>query len=168
MLACLILPVVSTLGWLNYKKFKVRKKVKREIIAGISRDKLVLLGFLSSETKTKLRWEHSKEFEFDNQMYDIVETNQVKDSVYYWCWLDNDETQLNKHLKTVAEKTFNTNPQKKEKQNQLIVFFKGLYCEKFTSPNLSLYSNSHDYFRRKGASLYFIYKRPPVPPPKFV
>ena len=58
------------------------------MIAGIDKSELVLFKFSKEETTTKLNWKHAKEFEFNQQMYDVVEKQVSKDSIHYWCWWD--------------------------------------------------------------------------------
>lgn len=55
-----------------------------------------------------------EEFEFNNQMYDIVDKVISKDSVQYWCWWDFKETKLNKQLDELLVGVFNMilNPKK--------------------------------------------------------
>ncbi|MFH1049421.1 MAG: hypothetical protein V1779_00660 [bacterium] len=47
--------------------------MKWNMIAGLDKDELVLLKFTEEELVLKLRWEHSKEFEYHYQMNDIVD-----------------------------------------------------------------------------------------------
>ncbi len=45
--------------------------VKTRILAGVGKNQMVRLSFTALATKTQLRWEHSKEFEYKGEMYDI-------------------------------------------------------------------------------------------------
>lgn len=99
LLCCVFVdPVIASFTWLYYQKAIIKREVKRQIIAGIDEDDLVLLKFSKEEAKTKLRWEHSKEFEYNRQMYDVVKTMTLGGMVYYWCWLDHEETKLNRRF----------------------------------------------------------------------
>jgi hypothetical protein len=99
-------PFVGPIPWLQIKKAMVRKDVSDSIIHGIENDRLVVLRFLIEETETLLRWEHSGEFEYNSQMYDVIETWTVGDTVYYRCWWDREETKLNDRLRELAERVF--------------------------------------------------------------
>lgn len=66
------------------------------IISKIDLKDLVLLKFTFNETQSLLKWEHSKEFEFNGIMYDIIRSESKNDSIFYWCWEDREETELNK------------------------------------------------------------------------
>jgi hypothetical protein len=144
---------------------KLRKEIKRQIIAGIDKNELVCLKFSKSEIHTKLRWEHAKEFEFSGEMYDIVESATIGDSVKYWCWLDYKETLLNKELKILVAENFGKSPQNKERQNRIDTFSKSLCAFQLSAykamPQKGVRFNLF-YFTGYSS----IHITPPVPPPK--
>ncbi len=125
----LIVPAIATYSWLQQKKRAVKKEVKQEMIAGIDKSELVFFKFSKVELNSKLRWEHHKEFEYNHQMYDVVTRITEKDSVLLWCWWDSKETKLNIQLQQLLEVAFNNDSTTKEKQNQIIIFYKGLYYQ---------------------------------------
>ena len=45
----IIAPVIGTYSWLQYKKATVKKEVKKQLIAGKTKDELVLLIFTEEE-----------------------------------------------------------------------------------------------------------------------
>lgn len=165
LLFCLATPIVITFTFLHYHKKQVRKEVKHRIIAGIDKVELVLLKFTEAKTKSELRWEHSKEFEYKGEMYDVVERKIEGDTIYYWCWRDHEETKLNKQLDGLLAKVLGNNPQREEKKSQLADFFKKLFHENpanqlEVSPK---YKIKRFYYSEDFAS---IYHAPPVPPPR--
>ncbi len=97
------------------------------MIAGIDKNELVHLKFTRVETETLLNWHHSKEFEYLGQMYDIVETKELGDSIYYWCWWDKAETALNRQLEQLAEAANGNNPKNTQQQQRLLDFQKTLF-----------------------------------------
>jgi len=116
--------------WLNLQKKQVKREVKWEIIEGIDRSELVLIQLSKSEVEEKLEWEHSKEFEFEGEMYDVVEFEVTPDSIKYWCWWDHEETALNKNLADVVNNLLGNHPDRKEKEQKLISFYQSLFSEK--------------------------------------
>ena len=126
LLASLFLPVLGMFGWLHYQKRVVRKEIKHRIIEGIDREELVLLSF-TTKTAANLRWEHAREFEYQGEMYDVVETVVEGDTTHYWCWPDKEESKLNRHLATLTQQAMNQLPQRQDQQGQLLAFFKSLY-----------------------------------------
>ena len=125
----LIAPAVVTYTWIQQRKRAVKKEVKWKMIAGIDKKELVLLKFSKKETTSKLRWKHSKEFEFNNQMYDIVDKITTKDSIKYWCWWDFEETKLNKQLDNLLVGVYQHDSKSKEKQDLVYKFYKSIYFQ---------------------------------------
>lgn len=144
----LIAPAVVTYTWIQQRKRAVKKEVKWKMIAGIDKSELVLLKFSKEETTTKLNWKHAKEFEFNYQMYDVVDKITTKDSVKYWCWWDFEETKLNQKLSKLLVNVYQNDIPTMEKQSQIIQFYKSLFFEQVVAwiPFLSIrsfYNNSN-------------------------
>jgi hypothetical protein len=97
------------------------------MIDGIDKDKLVLLSFLSDEVNLHVEWEHSKEFKYKNEMYDIVYTQIEGDSIHYWCWWDHEETILNQSLDELVSLFLGTDHSRKNSQLRLLDFYKSLF-----------------------------------------
>ena len=51
------------------------------MIAGIDKKELVFFEFSHTENQQKLKWKHSKEFEFNGEMYDVVKKITSTDSI---------------------------------------------------------------------------------------
>lgn len=137
------------------------------MIAGIAEEALVLLKFSEPDSKTLLRWEHAREFEFQGQMYDVVKTETRGDTIYYRCWLDQKESELNQQLKHLVARTFDKDLTKQENQKRLIHFYKSLYC--VLPQVLPLAVLMTDAKQKIYPPLFFWRSRsipPGVPPPK--
>ena len=168
LLLCLIVPFTGTISWLNYQKKKVRKQIKHEIIAGIDKGELVQLTFTIEETNSQLKWKHSKEFEFNHQMYDIVEADTSGNIINYWCWWDHQETKLNKQLNKLLAQFLGNDTKNKETKTRLANFYQSLFHSKYnpwealkTVNNNKLYTQYlFDY-----TSLHFA---PTTPPPNLI
>lgn len=138
------------------------------MIAGIDKSELVILKFSNAETQSKLKWKHAKEFEFNNQMYDIVDKEISKDSVQYWCWWDYKETKLNKQLNELLVGVFQHDSKSKEKQDLLFKFYKSVYFQPvFSWLPLNYYCvlNTCDTYINDYQGL-FVFSE--VPPPNFL
>ena len=123
----LVSPVGVTYSWFQYRKSAVRHEIKCRMIKGMDRNELILIKLSEEESRQKLRWEHSGEFEYNRQMYDVVETDIKGDTLYYWCWWDHKETRLNRKLTEMVAHAFHKDPRRKEKQERLNTYFKSLY-----------------------------------------
>jgi len=167
LLSCLLLdPIDSTFKWLHYRKALVKKEVQRQIDDGMDKSKLVVIKCSKEETRTKLRWEHSREFEYKNKMYDIVEIKTVGDIIYYYCWYDHKETMLNRQLEELAGQVLGNDPSVVREPVLPGSSLKSLYC---------LFSSDHDMplpelLNKQSGLFSYLYSQiilqPPTPPPQ--
>ena len=165
LLLCMTAPFFGTFTWLSYEKNQVRRTLKKQLIAGIEKDELVLLKFTPEES-SKLRWEHDKEFEYNHQMYDVVAKEVIDGVIHYWCWWDHEETQLNKKLQNLLATALGGDMARKEKKDNTLRFYSSLYYSPLNT--LSFQSIVKDIENNwvyiTPASLYAL--SPPNPPPK--
>lgn len=161
----LITPFIIGLWTYDVQLRKLKKSVKKIITENIDRNLLVRLSFNKDEI-TKLRWEHTKEFEYKSEMYDIVHKEIKSDSIIYWCWQDNDETNLEKSLNVLISKAIgddhNSNPTKET--------IKQLIKKTFINQSELLYSNNiiemNNYFNISTSIFRSITLEISSPPPE--
>lgn len=161
----MVAPLTTTYIWIKNQKATVRRELKWKIIKGFEKEDLTLLKFTESEEQEQLEWEHSEEFEYNNEMYDIIEKEINGDTTYYWCWRDNKETQLNKQLDELLVNGLVTDNHNNDTQKRLSNIFKSLYYyETRVTPSTLMQSaleNSHYSFSNNS-----FLSSPPVPPPE--
>jgi hypothetical protein len=110
-------PAVLAFCWLRVQKSLVKQEVAWLLQKGVERELLVLLEFSREEAAAQLRWEHKGEFEYRGQMYDVVERASAGDTLQFWCWHDEKETELNEQLTGLLFRS--ASPQhRREKQEQ--------------------------------------------------
>lgn len=163
LITSLILPFVGTVTWLNHHKKMVRRQVKHQIIAGIDKSELVLLSFTKEEAE-ELNWKHSKEFEYNGSMYDIVEAD-TSNNIDYWCWWDYKETKLNKQLYKLLADYLGSDTKNKETKTRFANFYNSLFCSDINlweSINIELQNDSTFTYSFTYTSLHI---NPPTPPP---
>jgi hypothetical protein len=119
--------------WLKHELKVTKREVKRQIIAGLDGSELMNFKFSKSDAGICLKWKHSKEFEFNAEMYDVVKSIVKGDTIIYTCWWDNKETKLNKQLAHLIGNIIGNNPQNKENQKRLVSFYQKLFHE--NTPN---------------------------------
>jgi len=119
------LPFWGQYFFLKIEKKKIKNEIRLFLASGPDADELVYLAFSIKESKERLRWEHSKEFEFAGEMYDIIKRTDKADSVFFVCWLDKKETELNHKLNNLVNGELNK--RNKDKSNLLTIFFSGLF-----------------------------------------
>lgn len=90
----LLFPELGLRAVYSVQKAHVRHEVRSDIKARASDAELVDFVVHVKDTLNGFRWKHSKEFSFQNTMYDVVHRNVHNDSVYYQCWMDTKETVL--------------------------------------------------------------------------
>jgi len=138
------------------------------MIAGIDKSELVLLKFSKKEALQKLEWEHSREFEYNHEMYDVVDSKVFGDSIVFWCWWDHEETKLNRQLKSLVALTLGNDVQNKKSQVSLIVHLSTLYYSDinnrdFISPDIKSELFFPYLFNKSSLEI-----PPPDPPPRTV
>jgi hypothetical protein len=119
--------LVVTFTFLHYQKAQLRRSIKHELMEGIDKEELVLIKVPTEARETLLQWEHAKEFEYRGEMYDVVRSEALGDTTYYWCWWDNEETALNQRLTELLSGAFDDDNQHQQQQKRLLHFLKSLY-----------------------------------------
>lgn len=138
------------------------------MIAGVDKDELVLFKFTDAEKENDLRWEHSKEFEYKNEMYDIVETEFKGDTTYYWCWWDYEETKLNKQLDGLLAFAYKKDTRTNNNQKVLQAFYKSLYFSDSKLAGLFYLERTNLIYPSQTDCFESHITAPPVPPPELV
>ena len=131
----------------------------------VDKSQLVRLSFTKTYAESGLRWEHSKEFEWLGEMYDVVSTESKDDSVTYWCWWDKEETALNKQLTDLVANSLGKNKERRRHQEQLVDLLKAAYLPITHSlfSQDSLISDVRHFEQKSCLSVVSI--APPFPPP---
>lgn len=104
--------------WLRYERKLVRREVKAALLTGMDQKDLVLLAFTEAEENTYLQWEHSGEFVFHSQKYDVVSRKKVGERMQYWCWKDAEESAIDQKITELTRQAWGNNP-KKDKQHKI-------------------------------------------------
>ena len=139
--------------------YKIRK--------AIPQDEQLLWKFSIEDARLKLDWEHSREFEYKGEMYDVIRAETKGDSIWYWCYWDRKETKLRKELNVLLVNLMGPGQQNKNEGRQLNDFFKSLIL-----PVSSIKQNlaeGHDHQHSMipyNFSLHAFDRIPPVPPPE--
>jgi len=160
-------PVAGTFLILQFQKKQIRREVKWKMIAEINKEELVLIKLSNTQIQTEVEWEHSKEFEYKGEMYDIVETVVKGDSTFYWCWWDYEETKLNKQLDGLLAFAYSKDHKNKNNQNRLLTFYKSLYISNLITIDSPFFSEIEQQFTSYTKLFFSLSHSPAVPPPKF-
>lgn len=159
----LVLPFWVYFSILKFEIRQVKEKVEKEIMVQMEEDDLQMLAFTRKEAEQDLYWEHSKEFEYKGEMYDVVEKKITTDSVYYWCWKDEEETVLKKKLHTLLWDRLSNDQKHQQKKSELYQILDSFFFDQISWTSTVYYSDMiHQYFY---LNLYFKFQDPPKAPP---
>ena len=165
LLICIVAPVLALYVWTQQQKHEVRREVKWRMAANLDKDEMVLLKFTDEDGDSQLRWKHSKEFEFEGSMFDIVQKEQHGDTTYYWCWWDKEETQLNQRLDELAALAFGKDPKQKENKEKVNSFYKHWFHS--LSPwTDTTFCRTIPLYSTRSENCISLHAPPPVPPPQ--
>ncbi len=149
---------------LQYQKRQVKKEIKERIISGIDKNDLVFLKLSKKESESELLWEHSGEFEYNGEMYDIVHAEETGDTFFYWCWWDHKETKLNKQLDNLVTQAMGDNIGIQANAKCIATFLFSLFTLKTDA--WDAFTESRYAPRTPANSFYSSIKiSPPIPPP---
>ncbi|WP_157494000.1 hypothetical protein [Fulvivirga imtechensis] len=166
LIGMLSLPLIGTYSWLRYQKHMVRREVKQRIIRGIDPSELVRLTFTIEESKTALYWEHSGEFEYNGQMYDVVDADTVGNTVTFLCWWDHAETELNIKLDELTRIALDSNKDHQQQKKNLIENIELKYLRSQFTSKLSATFIVVEYHMHYNWSYFSISLQPSIPPPR--
>lgn len=161
----LLLPAAVTIVTYQYQKKKIKKQVKSSIIEGLPIQDLIAFEFTANQLKN-LKWKHSKEFEYNGKMYDIVIKQEEENITKLWCWPDEEETQLNLALKNQVINLLAGQTQQSNQTQIFSNFIKSFFLNEFDFKVLPVFS-----WMNKPKSQYFfaivsVFVFIEIPPPK--
>ena len=100
--------------------------IKLEVLLELGKKDKSLLNFIQLskvEAETELEWEHPWEFKYKDFKYDVLEKSESKDSVFYSCWKDVEETKVDNQIASLI----NSNPHQKENNKKIEEYLSKLY-----------------------------------------
>jgi len=147
--------------------FHLKKVFKKEAFEKIdnflNHDELITLGFKTSELNEKVRFEHSREFKYNDEMYDIFSTEERNDSIFYRCICDKNETHLEKSFSVF----FKTETGQKSNHPYVLnilrnIIFAGLIPE----TKINLFNSASDFAFDFYAFTIVVFLEKEKPPPR--
>ncbi len=128
LLAAFLLPSLLTLGSLELRRAQVKEAVAATIRKGLPPAEVVRLSFSVASARQELDWEHSREFAYHGQMYDIIAVDWEGDSVHYTCYWDHAESLIKNELKQFWMGIFQSDPLQQAASARWFCYFTQLYC----------------------------------------
>ena len=165
-MCCLIVPFAGTWQFLALRLQWEKKDVTSKISKGILEEQ-VLWKFTDDEAAKELSWEHSSEFKYKGEMYDIICQERIGDTTWYWCHWDRKETKIRKDMQDVLSYALGHSPQQKKNNERIGDFFKTLFLHH--SPRLRTQEIKGIYAmhpERNALHVLTYAPSPPFPPPE--
>ncbi len=164
----LLTPFMIFTWFVSIEKQRIKKDVKEKIVSGLDKNELSLIALSVKEAEYKLRWEHSREFEYNGTMYDIVEKKESADSLFFWCWEDHEETSLNRKLSSMVNREIGSDKSLQSRYLAFSGFFSSLFSP-VEKPKVDLnLSGEENYFSCYKINYLSLRKAPEPPPPKYI
>ncbi|WP_417589158.1 hypothetical protein [Owenweeksia hongkongensis] len=147
----------------------VRHEMKQRIKAGVPEADLVLLKIAKSEEENSdvFEREHSREFRYYGQMYDVMRLEDKGDTTYYTCIHDVKESKLFERLDRMVLDQLSENEDQKKHREMMLGFFTKVYLPNYI-PEIEHFNAQvksdfvyHDFFSEK-------HTLDPSEPPRFV
>lgn len=167
--ACMILLIISH-GIIQFGLFEViqmnhKTVINKQLNEGVPRSQQVTFKFEKNEYHEKLSkidWKDKDEFRLDGSMYDIISTEETADSVYIYCILDSNESDLY----TILDKLIEDDSENSDHENGLNNYFSHFYSYTENQNSIKSFYSDNLYFEFTSAGL--IYSEIPVatPPPQ--
>lgn len=168
LLGCFLVPVVATYLWLNQERRSVKREVKQEVFSQIDLEDCAQFEF-TLEQEQQLDWEHSAEFSYKGQKYDVILKKKTHNgTTIYYCWKDVKESAIDRKIATLVNNALGGNPEKDKQHKSVTQLFKDLPEEKLvlrTEPMLPVIKqigwNYKQFLRDYNVSVS-------EPPPEFI
>ena len=163
---CLALPFVGSYAWLKSRIALAKDGAKIKISKYVPKDDQVIWKFTTADAETKLDWEHSREFEYKGQMYDVIRSEMRGDTMWYWCYWDRKESDIKKQINELAVYLMGPGQDSRHTGRFITDFFGTLFFPvQQQENNFVLDIQSSRCLTPYTFPLSLYYAAPPAPPP---
>lgn len=165
LLIVLLCPSALAYLFFAWQKHQVKEAVKAQLLAGIDASELTELKFSKADARALLEWEHSREFEYLGQMYDVVSITEEADSIRYLCYRDHAESRIKQELRRLPALPVKGSPATSGNAQRLATFYQSLFCVEGPSWALPAWEKARAVFFYTAPS-GLPAESPPAPPPE--
>jgi len=112
------------------QQFQVRQHVKHHILSNLSDNELILIKLPANKRQEGTFPYHfwdSDEFSYAGKMYDVVRQENHKNTIWYYCFPDEKETNILANLDTFVNNQMAHNPTKKKQREDAQRLFSTLF-----------------------------------------
>ena len=125
MLLCLAMPFAGTFTFLKVEKHNARKDAKELLLKQLDKSALTVFHFQNGVLPPALEWEKPDEFKLNGEFYDVVRTETIGDTIVYWCWHDEKESEVERELERLLSLQSGHLPVDRDKGDYLVSVLKG-------------------------------------------
>ncbi|KOF04424.1 hypothetical protein OB69_01085 [Roseivirga seohaensis subsp. aquiponti] len=129
LLALLTLPFGGTYLFLEMERAKAKQHAALAIANEENPVEMVHLAFTEAQMKSDLRWEHDGEFEYKDQMYDIISREVKGDTTYFYAYWDKLESIVNHKLNELIALHFGGKSDQQDDSQLVVSLVKALYIQ---------------------------------------
>lgn len=83
----------SVRTYLFWKEVQIESRIAQSLFT-LPTESLFLFAITKKDSARRFHWEHEMEFSYQNQMFDVVRRETRGDSLFLWCYWDEEETAL--------------------------------------------------------------------------
>lgn len=112
---------------MQIRKYQIKKYAKNLIISTCDKSEFITLKFSKNQLNTDLKWEHDKEFEYKNMMYDVVNIEYINDSVLILCYEDREESSIKAKINCFLNHVLGNRNKEDRTKEKLLNFSQNLY-----------------------------------------
>ncbi|TFV94361.1 hypothetical protein E4S40_10050 [Algoriphagus kandeliae] len=116
-------PMTLGLTAFELRFFQLKENMESRINRNPNDKRIKTLVFTQEESQTLLDWEHEREFEYQGEMYDVLEIKEKGDQIEYLVWHDQEESELKKRESEYEESSRENHSEHQKRNSFHVVFF---------------------------------------------
>jgi hypothetical protein len=116
--------------------WELKENFSERYVQSQNQERIQTLVFSKSEISQVLKWEHDREFEYQGQMYDVLEIHDKGEQVEYLVWHDEEESELKEKEREYED--FDPKDQERAQSKSsfhLTFFFQEILLTSFLKPS---------------------------------
>jgi hypothetical protein len=152
MILLLISHGIIQFGMFELVQTNLRSESTERINRGIPQHQQVIFRFGVEDYRDKssqINWKDKDEFRLDGKMYDIIKKETSGDSVYLYCIIDREESDLY----SILDKLIEDDSENSDKENRINNYFSHFYSYSPQNNFHKIYQSENRYFGRIVISL---------------
>jgi hypothetical protein len=162
------IPFTGTIMYLQHEK-GIAKHEMSEYLQAYAKKDVVDIIIHKDQIHTILAWEHEREFEFAGEMYDVVSSQIMGDSIIYQCLHDAKETSINKRILSFIKSYLND----EAGSNASLIVYSDIF--KVLHPPITSFIGEHILIEMRSVFIGYDlstkpqnFNQPSIPPPRMI